>query len=271
MGGTLRRLIDQGHQVSVAYQTSGSLAVPDEEALMAADLMTDLGHAGASGQKETDLADDVRRQLQTKPLFAHDSAGVRLFKAIIRRCEARAALRCSKLDSTGIRFLDLPFYENGRYRQFHPTSADLGAVVDLLDEVTPHQIFATGDLDDPASPTAICWELVRQAFDVIQSRQWAESCRLWLYRTPTRRWRSAELNMAVPLSPNELGMKIQAIYQHKSQRSQSPFADATHRESWQQAEASNCATARDYDSLGLAEYAAIEGFQRWIPSAADQS
>ncbi|MBL9215613.1 MAG: glucosamine-6-phosphate deaminase [Opitutaceae bacterium] len=261
MGGTLRRLADQGHEVTVAYLTSGNLAVPDEEALMAADLVADL--AGTARDPAVGLADNVRRQLQAKPAFGQDSAEVRRFKGLIRRSEARAALRHSKLGAEHTRFLDLPFYETGRYRQFHPAEADRAAVARLLEEVRPHQIFATGNLDDPSSLAAVCWDLVRQAYRSCRAAPWAADCRGWLYRSPTRPWNPAEIDMAVPLSPTELALKIQAIYQHKSQRSQSPLADATLHEAWQQAEASNRATARAYDALGLAEYAAIEAFQRW--------
>lgn len=257
MGGTLRRLIDQGHDVTVAYQTSGNLAVPDEEALMAADLMGTL----APGARTE--ASAVQRQLQEKPAFGQDPAAVRQFKGMLRRSEARAALRHSKLPAEKIRFLDLPFYENGRYRQFNPTQADHDAIRTLLEEIKPHQIFATGNLDDPSSLVSLCWNLVRNAWAAAATAPWAADCRLWLYRPPTRPWNPAEIDMAVPLSPTELALKIQAVYQHKSQRSQSPLADTSLHEAWQQADASNRSTARDYDALGLAEYEAIEGFQRW--------
>jgi glucosamine-6-phosphate deaminase len=132
----------------------------------------------------------------------------------------------------------------------------------VLAEIRPHQIFATGHLDDPSSVAAVCWNLLREALAGARNAPWITDCRLWLYRPPTRPWNPAEIDMAVPLSPTELTLKIQAIYQHKSQRSQTPVADVSLQEAWQQADASNRATARDYDTLGLAEYAAIEGFQR---------
>ncbi len=264
MGGTLRRLADQGHEVAVAYLTSGNLAVPDEEALMAADLALDVGHSanGTDASPAESFAARVRAQLQAKAPLDQDTEEIRRLKGLIRRNEARAALRASRIPGDRVRFLDLPFYERGRYRQFCPDVADLEAVAAVLAEIRPHQIFATGHLDDPSSVAAVCWNLVREALTGGRNAPWTEDCRLWLYRPPTRPWNPAEIDMAVPLSPTELTLKIQAIYQHKSQRSQTPVADVSLQEAWQQADASNRATARDYDALGLAEYAAIEGFQR---------
>ncbi len=259
MGGTLRRLADQGHEVTVAYLTSGNLAVPDEEAAMAADLAMDIARAADATQTDS-FAARVRAQLQARAPLDQDSADIRRFKGLIRRNEARASLRASGIASDRIRFLDLPFYERGRYRQFRPDATDLGHVTALLSEIQPHQIFATGQLDDPSSIAAACWSLVRESLGNIAKAPWRQDCRLWLYRPPTRPWNPAEIDMAVPLSPTELALKIQAIYQHKSQRSQTPLADASLHEAWQQADANNRATAKDYDALGLAEYAAIEGF-----------
>lgn len=257
MGGTLRRLVDHGHDVTVAYQTSGNLAVPDDEALTAADLVRELAPGSLTE------ATEVQRELQNKEAFGQDSAAVRRFKGTLRRSEARAALRHCRIGAPKIRFLDLPFYEQGRYRQFAVQTADHLVVRQLLEELQPHQIFATGAFDDPTSLAALCWELVRAACAASASAVWARECRVWLYRSPARPLGAAEVDMLVPLSPSELTLKIQAAYQHKSQRSQSPLADASLREAWQQAEAANRSTARDYDALGLAEYAALEAFQRW--------
>ena len=265
MGGTLRRLIDQGHTLTVVYQTSGNLAVPDEEALMATDLVLELATTASSSETgEVQFARDVCHQLQQKGAFGQDTSAIRRLKGLIRRSEARAALQFSQVPQGQIKFLDLPFYECGRYRQFQPTVEDLGMIVRLLEEIQPQQIFATGTLDDPTSLTALCWELIRQALRQIRGSSWFAGCRVWLYRHPTRTWNPAEIDMAVPLSPTELALKTQAIYQHKSQRSQTPLSDASLHEAWQQAEASNRTTARDYDALGLAEYEAIEGFQLWV-------
>jgi glucosamine-6-phosphate deaminase len=265
MGGTLRRLVDQGHQLSVAYQTSGNLAVPDEDAMMASDLVSDLGavFGGSNGPAEA-FAREAREQLLAKGTFDGDSLPVRRLKGLLRRGEARAALKSCGLSPDRVRFLDLPFYEAGRYRQFKPGPDDLAAMVALLQESQPHQIFATGDQDDPSSVAAMCFDLLRQACGAVATEAWFADCRIWLYRGAEAPWDPAEIAMAVPFSPRELAQKVPAICQHRSQRSQSPVS-AGLRELWQQAEQQNRSLAAAYDRLGLAEYEAIEAFQRWTP------
>lgn len=260
MGGTLRRLVDQGHDVTVAYLTSGNLGVPDEEAAMAAELVIDLAGTG------TEFAQTVRRQLGAKAAFDSDTPEIRQLKGVLRRGEARASLQACGLAATRARFLDLPFYEQGRYRQFRIGEADIAAVAALLREVQPHQIFATGHSADPSSVPALGFEVLRRALALAAGEAWRADCRVWLYRGPDREWEPAEIEMAVPFSPRELTQKIQAIYHHKSQRSQSPVVAAGLHESWQQAEHHNRAIAGRYDALGLAEYEAIEAFRRWRES-----
>lgn len=257
MGGTLRRLVDQGHDVTVAYLTSGNLGVPDEEAAMAAELVIDLDGDGGGAQ----VARAVRQALQSKAAYDQDTPEVRRFKGGLRRNEARAAVQACGLPSARARFLDLPCYEQGRYRQFHLAEADVARVEALLREVQPHQIFATGRSGDPSAVSATCFEALRRALARTSDEAWRADCRIWLYRDAERRWEPAEVGMAVPLSPVELSQKIQAIYHHKSQRSQSPVESGLH-EAWQQAEQSNRHLAQAYDQLGLAEYEAIEAFQR---------
>src|SRR5690606_37477330 len=158
-------------------------------------------------------------------------------------------------------FLDLGFYERGRYRQFAPDEGDVSAVATVLRELTPNLIFATGDRDDPSSIAAVTFDVVRQAARSVAGEAWFTDCRAWIYRGVESPWDAAEIDMAVPLSPRELEQKTQAIFHHRSQRSQAPVA-AGLREAWQQAEQQNRALAGAYDRLGLADYEAIEGFQR---------
>jgi len=264
MGGTLRRLVDQGHRVTVAYQTSGNLGVPDEEAAMAAELVLELDRvSGDATDPGAVFAHEVRRQLSRKAAFDGDTPEIRQLKGILRRGEARASLQTGGIDPSCARFLVLPFYERGRYRQFQIDPGDVAALVELLRAECPHQIFATGHSADPSSVPAVCFEILRRALEVTAAEPWRADCRVWLYRNPEHDWEPAEIDMAVPLSPQELAQKVQAIYQHKSQRSQSPVVGAGLHESWQQAEHHNRAIARGYDALGLAEYEAIEAFQRW--------
>jgi glucosamine-6-phosphate deaminase len=204
----------------------------------------------------------VRQQLEQKGAHETDAAQVRQFKGLLRRGEARAALQGCGLPAARLRFLDLGFYERGRYRQFEPDTADVAVMVALLRLLAPHQVFFTGHRDDPSSVAAVCFELVRGALRTLAGAPCLADCRLWLYRGVETPWEPAEIDMAVPISPGELTQKIQAIYQHKSQRSQTAVAPGLH-ELWQQAEKHNHALATVYDQLGLANYEAIEAFERF--------
>ncbi len=263
MGGTLRRLVDQGHDVIVAYQTSGNLGVPDEEAATAADLVLEISRADNKLSASAAFAQEVRRQLSAKGQFDGDTPDIRRLKGIVRRGEARASLQACGIDAKRARFLDLPFYEKGRYRQFRIGDADIASVVEVMREVRPHQIFATGASGDPSSLSAVCFDTVCRALSATASDPWRAGCRVWLYRGLERHWEPAEIEMAVPLSPVELDQKIQSIYHHKSQRSQQPTGARGADESWQRAEHHNQEIAQAYDKLGLAQYEAMEAFQRW--------
>lgn len=263
MGGTLRRLADHGHHVTVVYQTSGNLAVPDEEAAITADLVAELAAAvEAQNDPAVTFARQVQQQLGSKNPFDPDSTQIRRVKGLLRRSEARASLQTCGVAASQVRFLDLGFYERGRYRQFRPDDNDVQAIVTVLRELSPHQIFTTGDRDDPSSVTGVCFDLVRRACEKVADEPWFADCRVWLYRGVEMPWDAAEIDMAVPLSPRELAQKSQAVFHHRSQRSQTPVASGL-REPWQQAEQHNRDLAVTYDQLGLANYEAIEAFQRW--------
>lgn len=262
MGGTLRRLVEQGHEVAVVCLTSGNLAVPDDDALMATDLVEDLaGSLGAPAGALPEFARGVRRHLGEKGAYEADPAPVRRLKGLLRRGEEKAAIQDCGLSAARLRFLDLGFYERGRYRQFMPDKTDTAAVAAVLREIAPQQIFATGHRDDPSSVAAVGFELVRDALRNLADEPWVAACRVWLYRGVETPWDAAEIDMAVPISPRELTQKIQAVHQHKSQRSQTAVALGLH-ELWQQAEQHNRALAAIYDELGLANYEAMEAFER---------
>lgn len=259
MAGTLSRLAQGGHEITVAYLTSGSLGVPDEEARWAAELMVEAEEG--IGSK---LAKQVLAELKTKSDSDNDSLQLRQFKGYIRRNEARSSLQRCGVDPSCIRFLDLPFYEEGRYRRFVTSDADRKFVAKLLDDVKPHQIFVTGEAGDPSSPQAISFSVFSAAFaEAKGSALWIEDCFVWLYRSDGREWESHQIEMAVPCSPDELRSKAQAVYLHRSQRSQVPILDEEKLEVWEQAIERNRETAGVYDNLGLAEYEAIECFVRW--------
>ena len=262
MGGTLSRLVEQGHEVTVIYMTSGNLAVPDDEALVAADLVLDFTN-GSDGAQTT--ARKVRAALVAKQTDAQamDTPDTRRLKGLLRRGEARAALRLAGVASGHERFLDLPFYENGRYRQFNASLNDTASVIGILSALKPHQVFATGEDQDPSGVGGVCFEILRAALARLDSEPWRADCRVWIYQTPDKAWAAHEIDMAVPLSPSQLARKVQAVYQHKSQRGQTPATGSGLHEAWQQAEAAACELARTYDALGLAEYEAIEAFRCW--------
>jgi glucosamine-6-phosphate deaminase len=267
LGGTLNRLVHQGHDVKVACLTSGNLAVPDEEVLRAAETLVELaGDEPAAGRESVamELADAVRCEIAGKEPLAEDSERLRHFKAVIRRGEARFALRHCGVAPAQIVFLDLPFYERGHYRQFQPAPDDAARVRALLDEFRPHQVFLTGVQSDPSSLDAVTFSVIREGLAANPRPQWLEDCRFWVYRGGGEAWSIDLIDMAVPLSPDELALKLQAIYQHRTQRSQAPLG-AGGQEAWRQAEENDRHTAQLYDKLGLAEYEAIETFMRWNP------
>lgn len=255
MGGTLHRLVDQGHRVTLAHMTSGNLAVPDPLVHLAIDLAS-----GMTGGDEEDkaLIGAVRRQLAEKKQFDLDTAEIRRVKSLIRRGESLAAAEICGLARDRVRFLDLPFYEAGRYRQFLPGASDVEQLAKLLEEIRPHQIFASGVDSAPGSVPAVCVEILRAAWRKLAGAMWQKDCRLWIYPDTDRAWPMHDMDMAVPLSPAEVKSKLEAVYQHQSQRSQIPSSN----EAWQETGTLDRSTAVAFDRLGLAEYEAMETFRR---------
>jgi len=262
IGGTLHRLVDQGHDVTLAFLTSGNLAVPDRQARLATDLVLEMSSPDDE-ESAVALARQVRDELDRKGAFEQDSPQVRRLKGLLRRGESRAAAETCGLPPERLVFLDLPYYENGRYRQFDLGEEDVSRLTALLREHRPHQIYTTGSLADPTSVAAVGFEAFRRAVSLVRQEDWWAGCYVWLYRGGHRAWPMHEIDMAVPLSPSEMDNKLQAIYQHQSQRSQSPVSGGAGNEAWQQAEHLNLQTADAYDALGLPEYEAIETFHRW--------
>jgi glucosamine-6-phosphate deaminase len=273
MGGTFIRLCEQGHEVHVAYQTSGNIAVWDEAALRHADFVTEflrafpaIGGADAAGRLESSMASFIRR----KGAGEVDTPELREIKRLIRRTEARAAARYSGVREENIHFLDLPFYETGRVKKNPIGEEDVRSTMELLERVRPHQVYAAGDLSDPHGTHRVCLAAITTALGRLASQAWMKDAAVWLYRGAWQEWGPEEIEMAVPLSPDELARKRIAIFKHESQKDKALFPGPNDpREFWQRAEDRNRATAKLYDKLGLAEYEAIEGFVRWAPSAAD--
>ena len=258
MGGTLNRLVSHGHDLTFVYLTSGNLSVPDNEARMAISLLNEI----RISHSEQNLLEPLAAELDRKAAYDEDSAALRQFKGLIRKAEARASCQILGLDLQKVLFLDLPFYENGRYRQFQPTGVDIERIQALFRTITPNQVYLTGSGADPSSVAGIVFRLVTSAMAQCRGEGWTGKCQTWLYALSDRAWLSHEIDMAVPLSPAELTLKLDCLYHHRSQRNQTPFIEHGSGENWQQAENTNRATAHDYDQLGLAEYEAIEAFRQ---------
>jgi glucosamine-6-phosphate deaminase len=254
MGGTMDRLIEQGHDVRLIALTSGSLRVPDSEADKFASTLAELGSAvvtPAEWKEQTQYANTILRILEEKGEFGEDPPALRQLKALILRGELRDAAHSLGLTSDRVHLLDLPFYEKGRYRRFHSTPDDLAALVSLLAQHRPHQIYCTGDAADPSSVAGITFRLLEAALRQSESEDWAATCSLWSYRGKEKPFEAHEIDMAVPLSPLQLERKTRSLARYNSLSSlELSIADLNRQH------------AKDYDALGLAEYEAIEAFQR---------
>jgi glucosamine-6-phosphate deaminase len=264
MGGTFIRLVDQGHEVHVAYQTSGNIAVFDEDAMRYAEFVSDYASKfTASDSGALRLFDDVRAFLRNKKTGDVDSPEVRAIKGLIRRGEAKAGCRYVGIPDEQMHFLDMPFYETGRVKKAPLGEADIQIIMDLIRKVQPHQIYAAGDLADPHGTHRVCLDAIMEAVRRLKNEAFMKDCWVWLYRGAWHEWELEKIEMAVPISPVELLRKRRAIFKHQSQKDNVMFQGSDKREFWERAEHRNRETARLYDQLGLAEYEAMEAFVRW--------
>lgn len=269
MGGTIRRLVQQKHEVHVAYETSGNIAVGDEE-------VTRFMHfTNGFNQIFADSKDSVisKKYQEIKEFFAHkkesdfDTRDILTIKGLIRRGEARTACTFNEIPLNRVHFLDLPFYESGKIEKLPMTEKDVEIVRALLQEVKPHQIYVAGDLADPHGTHKKCTDAVLAAIDEEKKAgaEWLKDCRIWMYRGAWAEWEIENIEMCVPLSPEELRAKRNSILKHQSQMESAPFLGNDERLFWQRAEDRNRGTAQLYDELGLACYEAMEAFVEYIP------
>ena len=253
MGGTFIRLAEQGHDVHVAYQTSGNVAVHDDVVLQHMDAARELGFG--------DRFNEVKEIIASKKPGQPEPRALLDLKGAIRRAEAKSAVRSFGLnDETNCHFLNLPFYETGGIKKGERTQADIDIITELLQKVQPHQIYLAGDLADPHGTHRVCTEAVLESINQLKNEEWMKECHVWLYRGAWMEWEIGKVDMAVPLSPDEVIKKRHAIYRHLSQKDIVPFPGEDPREFWQRAEERTGNTARLYDKLGMAEYQAIEVF-----------
>ena len=253
MGGTFIRLTEQGHDVHVAYETSGNVAVHDDVVLQHMDAARELGFG--------DRFDEVKEIIASKKPGQPEPRALLNLKGAIRRAEAKSAVRSFGLnDETNTHFLNLPFYETGGIKKGERTQKDIDIIIELLQKVQPHQIYLAGDLADPHGTHRVCTEAVLEAINQLEGEAWLKECHVWLYRGAWMEWELGKVDMAVPLSPDEVIKKRHAIYRHLSQKDIVPFPGEDPREFWQRAEERTGNTACLYNELGMAEYQAIEVF-----------
>ena len=269
MGGTIRRLVEQKHDVHVAYETSGNIAVGDEEVIRFLHFINGFNQIFNNSEDKviTDKYAEIRKFLKEKKDGDIDTRDILTIKGLIRRGEARTACTYNNIPLDHCHFLDLPFYETGRIQKGPLTEADVEIVRNLLREVKPHQIFVAGDLADPHGTHRVCTDAVFAAIDLEKEEgaKWLKDCRIWMYRGAWAEWEIENIEMAVPISPEELRAKRNSILKHQSQMESAPFLGNDERLFWQRSEDRNRGTAALYDSLGLASYEAMEAFVEYIP------
>ncbi|HEX9512692.1 MAG TPA: glucosamine-6-phosphate deaminase [Puia sp.] len=266
MGGTFMRLHDQGHDVHVAYQTSGNIAVTDEFVTRFLDFAVGFEVlAGIDSQKSSQILQDATLFLKKKKASEIDTAEIRQIKGLIRRCEAKATCRYVGLEDKNIHFMNLPFYETGTIEKKPMGEADVQLTMELLRKLQPQQIFAAGDLADPHGTHKVCLDIIFESMRRLKAAgdAWIKDCWLWLYKGAWQEWDISEIEMAIPMSPDQVMKKRFGIFIHQSQKDMVPFQGSDSREFWQRAEDRNANTAGLYAQLGLTKYAGIEAFVRW--------
>jgi len=266
MGGTFQRLHDQGHDVHVAYQTSGNIAVTDEFVTRFMDFAVGFEDMfGIDSHKSNEILTQARTYLKKKKSNQVDTPEIRAIKGLIRRCEAKATCRYVGLSDDNYHFQNLPFYETGTIEKKPMGEEDVKLTVELLRKLKPQQIFCAGDLADPHGTHKVCLDVVFEALRRIRQDgdDWIKDCWLWLYKGAWQEWDISEIEMAIPMSPDQVLKKRHGIFIHQSQKDMVPFQGSDAREFWQRAEDRNANTANLYAQLGLTKYAAMEAFVRW--------
>ena len=266
MGGTFQRLHDQGHDVHVAYQTSGNIAVTDEFVTRFLDFAVGFEEiAGIDTKKSGKILDDARKFIARKKANQTDTPAIRAIKGLIRRCEAKATCRYVGIQEENIHFQNLPFYETGSIEKKPMSEKDVRLTLELLREIKPNQVFCAGDFADPHGTHIVCFNVVVESLRRIKAAgdPWIDNCWLWLYKGAWQEWNIEEIEMATPMSPDQVLKKRFGIFIHQSQKDMVPFQGSDSREFWQRAEERNADTANLYADLGLTHYAAMEAFVRW--------
>lgn len=269
MGGTIQRLVNQKHDVHVAYETSGNIAVNDEEVTRFMHFINGFNQIfnNSKDQVIVDMYKKIKDTFKNKKSGDFDTRDVLTLKGLIRRGEARTACTFNNIPLDHVHFLDLPFYESGKIEKLPMTEKDVEIVRHLIQEIKPHQIYVAGDLADPHGTHRKCTNAVLAAIDLEKKAgaEWLKDCRIWMYRGAWAEWPIENIEMCVPMSPEELRAKRNSILKHASQMESAPFLGNDERLFWQRAEDRNRGTAKLYDDLGLASYEAMEAFVEYKP------
>jgi len=266
MGGTFMRLHDQGHEVHVGYQTSGNIAVTDEFVTRFLDFAVGFEELfGIDSKKSREILHEAREFLNNKKTSQMDTPEIRAIKGLIRRCEAKATCRYVGLTEDRAHFMNLPFYETGTIEKKPMGEEDIVITMALLRKLKPQQIFAAGDLADPHGTHKVCLDIIFESMRRLKAAgdEWVKDCWVWLYKGAWQEWDISEIEMAIPMSPEQVMKKRFGIFIHQSQKDMVPFQGSDSREFWQRAEDRNANTANLYAELGLTKYAAMEAFVRW--------
>jgi len=266
MGGTFMRLHDQGHEVHVGYQTSGNIAVTDEFVTRFIDFAVGFEEMfGIDNHKSQEILTAARQYISAKQKNQADTSEIRSIKGLIRRCEAKATCRYVGLTDDCCHFMNLPFYETGAVEKKPMGEDDILITMKLLKELKPHQIYCAGDLADPHGTHKVCLEIVFESLRRLKEagEPWIKDCWVWLYKGAWQEWDISEIEMAIPMSPDQVMKKRFGIFIHQSQKDMVPFQGTDSREFWQRAEDRNANTADLYAALGMTKYAAVEAFVRW--------
>jgi glucosamine-6-phosphate deaminase len=264
MGGTFKRLHEQGHEVHVGYQTSGNIAVADDEAIRFASFVCDYNDKFSIKSPEAEkIYKKAIKFLKNKKASEIDIAEVRYIKGLIRKGEARSTCFYVGIPEEQIHFMELPFYETGTIEKNPIGEIDIQITMDLIDKIKPHQIYAAGDLADPHGTHKVCLDTVFEAIKRLKPKNFMSDCWVWLYRGAWQEWGIDEIEMAVPMGPDQVLEKRKGIFKHQSQKDGVVFQGADSREFWQRAEDRNKETADLYDKLGLSHYKAMEAYVRW--------
>ncbi|MFZ4582855.1 MAG: glucosamine-6-phosphate deaminase [Paludibacter sp.] len=265
MGGTFKRLVDQHHNVHVAYQTSGNIAVADEEVIRFLAFLKGFKEMfdAENSTLEAKYSEFRNFLLNDKKKGDLDTRDILNLKGLIRRGEAKAACRYINLPSKNVHFLNLPFYETGTVKKGAISRADVDIIKELIAELQPQQIYVAGDLADPHGTHKVCLDAALAAIDELKNEAYMQDCRVWMYRGAWKEWEIDHIEMAVPISPEELRNKRNSILRHQSQMESAPFMGNDERLFWQRSEDRNRATAELYSQLGLASYEAIEAFVQY--------